>query len=168
MPRNILANKFFLFLVLVCTSILASEEYEIVIEANNPEISSKILEGLEDFNREFFHKKYGSNEIDTFVIYAKDSKMIGGVCGYFFKGGAESFIGIDYLWVEQDKRLQGIGTALLREVEAFAREHQCDHIQLFTWGYQAADFYRKLGFECMGVIPSWIDGYDALFFRKRL
>lgn len=146
----------------------ASKEYEIVVVDKDVEVDKCILKGLENFNIDFFKRKYESFELETFVIYAKDFQMIGGVNGYLVNTGVESFIGIDYVWVNPSRRHEGIGTALFKEVEAIALRFGCSHIQLFTLEYQAPDFYRKLGFECVGVIPAWIDGYDALFFRKTL
>jgi len=161
--------KNFLFL-LGFSSYLFCAEYEIVTEVSNPDVCSKILEGVEDFNMKFFKQKYPSGEVDNFVIYAKDesAKIIGGLSGYVVKNSLGSRATIDLVWVEESHRHQGIGTELFKNAETLAREKNCRHIQLFTWEYQAVDFYKKLGFECVGVIPEWIDNYDAVFFRKKL
>lgn len=158
-----------LFLLLV-PFYLFSADYEIVVESSNPDVNNKILNGLEDFNKKFYEQKYGAFEITPFVIYAKDtqSEVIGGLCGYFFEGSSTAWAYVDYAWVDESRRHQGIGTKLFQTAETVAKSKQCTHIQLFTWEYQAVDFYKKLGFECVGIVPRWIDDYDAMFFKKRL
>lgn len=147
-----------------------SADYEIVVESSNPDICSMILNGLEDFNMKFFRQRYESLEVNSFVIYAKDahSKIIGGLYGYIFESAFGSWANVDYAWVDESRRHQRIGTQLFEKAEILARTKNCDYIQLFTWAYQAVDFYIKLGFECVGIIPKWIENYDAVFFRKKL
>ncbi len=149
---------------------LLATEYEIVTEFSNPAVASTILSGLEQFNLQFFKKRDPSFALDSFVIYAKDdqSQIIGGLSAYIFERASGSWIAVDYAWVEEKMRHQGIGTKLFKELEEFAREKHCTHIQLFTWAYQAPEFYKKLGFECVGTIPAWTEEHDAVFFRKLL
>ena len=41
-------------------------------------------------------------------------------------------------------------------------------MHLDTHGYQAPDFYRRLGYEAIGELPSWPRDKDArIYFRKR-
>jgi len=45
----------------------------------------------------------------------------------------------------------------------------CHQMHLDTHGYQAPAFYRRLGYEAIGELPSWPRDKDArIFFRKRL
>ncbi len=161
--------KYILFLLAISCR-LFSENYEIVVESSNPDACSAILNGLEGFNARYFQQKDKSFELNTFVIYAKDgqSKTIGGLCGYIFEGASGTWAYVDYAWVDESKRHQGIGTQLFEKMEIFANAKRCDYIQLFTFAYQAVGFYQKLGFECVGIIPEWIENYEAVFFRKQL
>lgn len=106
---------------------------EIITEFSNPAVASTILGGLEQFNLQFFKKRDPSFALDSFVIYAKDdqSQIIGGLSAYIFKRESGSWIAIDYAWVEEKRRNQGIGTKLFVQLEDFAKEKQCTHIQLF-------------------------------------
>jgi len=157
----------YLFAISGC---LFSTDYEIITESSNPEVCAMILNGLEDFNLKFFKKKHGSIDLGTFVIYAKDghSQIIGGLYGYIFESGVGSWASVDFAWVDESRRNQGIGTELFEKAEVLARMKNCTHMQLFTWAYQAVDFYKKIGFECVGIIPEWIENHDAVFFRKKL
>ncbi len=148
---------------------MSAVDYKIVTE-NNPKVCSQIQRGLEEFNRDFFRKKYANFEIDNFVVYAKGKKgeFLGGICGYIFEGEKAAWCYVDYAWVSEKMRRHGIGTKLFKELERYALSKHCAYIQLFTWKYQAVDFYKKLGFEVVGTIPGWMDGYDAIFFKKNL
>jgi GNAT superfamily N-acetyltransferase len=161
--------KNFALLLVLSGSLLASD-YTIIEESSNPEVCKKILDGLEDFNMHFFRQKDASLEVNSFVIYARDenSKILGGLCGYTFESQCGSWAHVDYAWVDESRRLQGLGTELFKRAEIFARTKNCQTMQLFTWAYQAVGFYEKLGFECVGVVPKWIENYDAVFFRKEL
>lgn len=145
-------------------------DYEIITESSNQDVSNKIRDGLEDFNMGFFRKKYDFAEVESFVIYAKDdlSQIVGGLCGCVFESDAGAWAVIDCAWIEEDKRQQGIGTQLFEKAEILAQEKNCRYVQLHTSAYQAVDFYKKLGFECVGIIPQWIEDHDAVFFRKKL
>jgi len=145
--------KSFLSLLVLSGSLLAAD-YTIIEESSNPEICKMILDGLEDFNMRFFRQKDAPIEVNPFVIYAKDesSKILGGLCGYIFDSQFGSWAHVDYAWVDESRRLQGLGTELFKRAEIFARAKNCQTMQLFTWTYQAVGFYEKLGFECMSVL----------------
>ncbi len=167
--QGILMLKYTLFMLAV-SCYLFSADYEIIVESSNPDACNVILNGLEEFNMGFFRQKYETLEVNLFVIYAKNdqSEIIGGLCGYIFEGANGSWAHVDYAWVNENRRNQGLGNQLFEEAEILARTKNCSHMQLFTFAYQAVDFYRKLGFECIGIIPKWIENYDAVFFRKTL
>jgi GNAT superfamily N-acetyltransferase len=155
-----------LLCLLTASCSLPAADYTIIEESFNPDVCNTILNGIEDFNIRFFQQKDSSIERSPFVIYAKDenSKVIGGLCGSVFG----SFAHIEYLWVDEGRRLQGLGTQLFKKAETFAKTKNCQIMQLYTWSYQAVGFYEKLGFECIGLIPKWIENYDAVFLRKEL
>lgn len=88
-------------------------------------------------------------------------------------GGLKGLIQWDWfvvlmLWVEEEKRRQGIGQRLLREAEDAARKHGCRRVRLATMTFQAPEFYRKLGYaeECrlLDVPP----GHAYIWMAKTL
>jgi ribosomal protein S18 acetylase RimI-like enzyme len=56
---------------------------------------------------------------------------------------------IDELVVESEHRGKGIGTALLEEAEIFFKNSENDNFEFITvttYGFQAPEYYKKLGF----------------------
>jgi len=155
-----------LCLSLIAQNLLAAN-YSIQVDSSNPKVAEKILEGLENFNINYFATHHGNRDHHTFVIHAKDAdgKVIGGLSGGIFGSWAY----VDYASVEPEWRGQGLGTNLFLKLEELAKQHNCDTIQLFTFEFQAVGFYEKLGYERVGIIPKWVeDTYDACFYKKRL
>ena len=56
---------------------------------------------------------------------------------------------IDDLCVDEARRGQGVGKAIYRRIEAFARELGCDSITLNVWAFNegAMKFYESLGLK---------------------
>jgi len=71
------------------------------------------------------------------------------------------------LFVPEKLRGLGVGSALMASAEAAARERGCRGAHVDTFSFQAAPFYRKLGFTLFGVLDDFPPGYSRLFFRKR-
>ncbi|MGX7013934.1 GNAT family N-acetyltransferase [Vagococcus silagei] len=95
--------------------------------------------------RQYNAKKFEILESEDFAIYAKDEtgKIIGGITGEIFG----QWMDIEYLAVDEAYRNQKIGHQLLQEAEQLAHEHKCGYIFIYTFGFQAKDYYPKYGYE---------------------
>lgn len=158
---------FIIFCLTIFTSLLSANStenpYQIFLQEDfNPTVNEAIVQGLQKYNLPFFKQE----DLHFFVIYMKNaqSEVIGGLCGDILGKCAC----VDYMWVEEKLRGQGIGTKLIATLEHYAKNKNCDAIQLFTYDFQAEHFYKKLGFDCIGRIPKWIENHDTVFFRKTL
>ena len=88
------------------------------------------------------------------------------------RGGAKcdvawGWVYVDWLWVEEAWRGQGLGVRLLAAAEALAREHDCIGVHLHTWSFQAPGFYRKQGFSEAGRVEDMPPGAVRHWFAKR-
>ncbi|MDT2815498.1 GNAT family N-acetyltransferase [Vagococcus carniphilus] len=87
---------------------------------------------------------FETDEFEEFAIYAKeDGEIIGGINGEIFG----QWMDIEYLVIEEPFRDQHLGSSLLEQAEALAKEKNCRYIFLTTFGFQGKDYYPKFGFS---------------------
>ena len=98
------------------------------------------------------------------VEYDEDGNIIGGILGGTYWG----WMYVDILWVREDHRRNGIGSRLLAEAEKEAVRRGCHHVHLDTMSWQAPDFYKKHGYEVIGVLPDIPDGNQKFLLMKKL
>lgn len=75
---------------------------------------------------------------------------------------------ISVVWVDEKVRGQGLGTQLVRAMEAEAILRGCHSAYLDTFSYQARPFYEKLGYEVFGTLEDYPTGHQRFYMRKRL
>ena len=96
---------------------------------------------LRAFNRAHREK---SEDVPLGVFYEDESGVKkGGLTGETFG----NWLCVKYLWVSEELRGQGIGSALLRKAEEEAIRRGAKYAFLDTFSFQAPDFYRKHGYE---------------------
>ena len=93
----------------------------------------------------------------------------GAVTGGLFATTQFSWLKIDIMAVEKDRRGEGIGHALLAEAEEIARARGCKYAFTDTMDYQAPEFYKSAGYKVAGEIADWDShGHRKSFFVKDL
>jgi GNAT superfamily N-acetyltransferase len=75
---------------------------------------------------------------------------------------------VNWLWVAESCRRQGVGSRLLADAEAVARERGCTSIYLDTFSFQAPDFYKRLGFKEFGRLNDFPPGRTRIWLWKSL
>lgn len=88
--------------------------------------------------------------------------IIGGLTAY----ERNRRIYITFLYVSETMRGQGIGRDIMRAVEVEAQKRECLKIHVDSAGFQSPDFYTRLGYAQIGVIPGFFGEYDWFFFAK--
>ena len=75
---------------------------------------------------------------------------------------------LEMLFVPESMRGQGVGSALIASAEAEARSRGCLGVHVDTLSFQAAPFYKKLGYSQFGALDDCPPGHRRLFLQKRL
>lgn len=93
-----------------------------------------------------------------------DHRIIAGIAGYTWARLAE----IEFLWVDESARGQGLGTQLLAAVEEEARARGCALMIVSTYSFQAPDFYLRHGYEIVAELSDCPPGHTNYYFKKPL
>lgn len=104
----------------------------------------------------------GYEDVAVLLRDPDSGETIGGLWGTL----SYDWLFIALLFVPQQLRGQGLGTSLMREAEQIARQRNCAGIWLDTFGFQAPDFYRGLGYELFGELPDHPRGTNRFLLRK--
>ena len=75
---------------------------------------------------------------------------------------------INVIWVSDEARSRGIGSNLLRAGEDIARQQGANYASLDTFDWQAADFYRKHGYEEFARLDDCPPGHQRIYMKKVL
>ena len=121
-----------------------------------------VREALMQFNSE--HVGDDGHTPLNLVEYDTDGNIIAGILGGTYWG----WMYIDILWVHESYRKKGIGTKLLSEAEKEAVHRGCHHVHLDTMSWQAPEFYKKRGYEVIGVLPDIPSGNQKFLLIKSL
>lgn len=121
-----------------------------------------ILQPLIEYN----DAQTGGSKSEPFALMVKDQngEILGGLYGrMIFR-----WMFIELLSVPEQGRGLGIGSKLMAQAEALAKEKNCYGVWLDTFDFQAPEFYKKLGFSQFGEIVDYPPGHKRHFFQKRL
>jgi GNAT superfamily N-acetyltransferase len=99
-------------------------------------------------------------------IYLRDAdgELTAGIYGWLWGECLE----IDYLWVDEGLRGQGIGRRLLLHLEQAGKERGARLALLDTFSFQAPGFYERLGYQTFGLIEGYGGHHAKHFMRKQL
>ena len=106
------------------------------------------------------------DEGQSIAIFVKggDERLLAGVYGWLWGECLE----VDYLWVEEQLRGQGIGRELMHKLEEAAQNRGCQTAVLNTYSFQTPGFHENLGYEVFGIVDGYGHGHQKHFFRKDL
>jgi GNAT superfamily N-acetyltransferase len=137
-------------------------EFDIVIsEIASDADRAALRDALHEFN--FATTGYRDGLSLSCFLYDGD-ELIAGIDGFSWGGYAR----VDYLWVTEAQRGQGLGSRLLDAAEGEARRRGCRTIVLDSHSYQAPDLYRSRGYTEFGTTVDTPVGYTQSFFQKSL
>lgn len=127
---------------------------------------SRDVQFLDDRIYEFNAERTGIADarLLAIILRNRDDEIVAGLYGWTWGRCCE----VRTLWVHEQLRDQGLGRRMMAAAEAEARARGAAQIVLSTHGFQAPDFYRRLGFETVGYVDDYPLGHQSLYLRKRL
>ncbi len=72
------------------------------------------------------------------------------------------------LWVSEKQRKKKIGEKLLSAAEKTAKKEGCHSAYLYTYSFQAPEFYKKNGYNLFGTVENYYKHHSKLYLKKRL
>ncbi len=105
------------------------------------------------------------HEVRLLSCFAKDAhgRVIGGAVGRRWRNCCE----LEQLWVKQDSRRSGLGSALVLAFDAKAKERGCTNFYLETFNFQAPGFYASLGYTVSHEHKVYPHGISRLLMVKQ-
>ncbi len=137
--------------------------YNLSIESQpKREDTDVIFNGLREYNR--IH--VGEIVFQPLAVFLRDEndQIAGGLTG----GSWWGWLHIELLWLRDDCRGQGWGSALMAAAEDEAIQRGCKHVMVDTHDFQAPEFYVKLGYQPYAVLKDFPPGHERIFYQKTL
>jgi len=97
------------------------------------------------------------------LVHAGD-KLVAGISGYTAWG----WLYVQWLWVAEARRGQGLAGRMLAAAEAEARVRGCHGAYIDTFSPQALHVYRQAGYAVFGALPDFPKGRTRSFLSKGL
>ncbi|USR63510.1 GNAT family N-acetyltransferase [Providencia stuartii] len=127
----------------------------------SPKDRDELLAGLRSFNVQFLD----ASRFGQLGVYFKDDDgvMQGGLIATI----RANWLCIDYLWVSESARNEGIGSQLMQAAEHEASKVGCLHSLVDTFSFQALPFYQKLGYIQQMSLPDFPEtGMQSHYLTK--
>lgn len=134
------------------------------IETQDQAARKAILDVLDAYNQLRSGRADGVQWLGLLLREPGSEAIAGGLWGVSYY----DWLFIDLLVVPETMRGQGLGTQLIQQAEAVARERGCIGVWLDTFSFQARPFYERLGYRVFGEIADYPPGHSRYYLAKRL
>ncbi|KGM37994.1 GNAT family N-acetyltransferase [Streptococcus sinensis] len=127
---------------------------------------SKKTQELGNLIRAYNQSKREPSKSEPLNIYVEDEQgnLIAGMVAETFGNWLE----IEYLYVQENLRGQGLGSNILNRAEKEARERKCNYSFVNTYQFQAPDFYKKHGYEEVFALKEYPYTGERYYYTKVL
>ena len=122
----------------------------------------KIGELIRSYNR----SKREAAECEPLNLYVEDEhgQLLAGLVAETFGNWLE----IEYLFVKEGLRGQGIGSQLLQQAESEAKKRNCRFAFVNTYQFQAPAFYQKHGYQEVFTLKDYPYTGQRHYYQKEL
>ena len=121
---------------------------------------------LGDLIRSYNRSKREVAESEPLNLYVEDEhgEIMAGLVAETFGNWLE----IEYLFVKEDLRGQGIGSQLLHQAESEAKMRNCRFAFVNTYQFQAPAFYQKQGYKEVFILKDYPYTGQRHYYQKDL
>ncbi len=130
------------------------------------EPSAPELEAIGDGLARFNEADVGPADRRVLAAVARNAEgvIVGGISGYTAWG----WLYVQWLWVAESQRGQGLAGSLLAIAEAEARQRGCHGAYIDTFSPIALRVYRRAGYQPFGRLEDFPKGRTRTFLQKAL
>ena len=127
---------------------------------------SQKAQEIGDLIRSYNRSKREAAESEPLNLYVEDDsgELMAGLVGETFGNWLE----IEYLFVKEDIRGQGIGSQLLQRAESEAKKRNCRFAFVNTYQFQAPAFYQKHGYKEVFTLKDYPYTGQRHYYQKDL
>ena len=132
------------------------------LEDTESQKAQKIGELVRSYNR----SKREAAESEPLNLYVEDDsgELLAGLVAETFGNWLE----IEYLFVKEELRGQGIGSQLLQQGESEAKKRNCRYVFVNTYQFQAPAFYQKHGYQEVFTLKDYPCTGQRHYYQKDL
>lgn len=132
------------------------------LEDTESQKAQKIGELVRSYNR----SKREAAKSKSLSLYVEDDsgEVLAGLVAETFGNWLE----IEYLFVKEDLRGQGIGSQLLQRAESEAKKRNCRYVFVNTYQFQAPAFYQKHGYQEVFTLKDYPCTGQRHYYQKDL
>ena len=132
------------------------------LENTESQKAQKIGELVRSYNR----SKREAAESESLNLYIEDEhgRLLAGLVAETFGNWLE----IEYLFVKEELRGQGIGSQLLQRAESKAKMRNCRFAFVNTYQFQAPAFYQKHGYQEVFTLKDYPCTGQRHYYQKDL
>ena len=132
------------------------------LEETESQKAQKIGELVRSYNR----SKREAAESEPLNLYIEDEhgRLLAGLVAETFGNWLE----IEYLFVKEDLRGQGIGSQLLQRAESEAKKRNCCFAFVNTYQFQAPAFYQKHDYQEVFTLKDYPCTGQRHYYQKDL
>ncbi|MGZ9805577.1 GNAT family N-acetyltransferase [Streptococcus sp. V869] len=132
------------------------------LENTESQKAQKIGELVRSYNR----SKREAAESEPLNLYIEDEQgqLLAGLVAETFGNWLE----IEYLFVKDDLRGQGIGSQLLQRAESEAKNRNCRYVFVNTYQFQAPAFYQKHDYQEVFTLKDYPCTGQRHYYQKDL
>lgn len=129
-------------------------------------MESEKTQELANLIREYNRSKREPSRSEPLNIYAEDEQgnLMAGMVAETFGNWLE----IEYLYVRDDLRGQGLGSKILKMAEKEAKERKCKYSFVDTFHFQAPKFYEKHGYKEVFALKNYPYTGERYYYTKEL